>query len=244
MSGLQHGLLFHTLYAPESGLYFVQSVFEVHGVFDVVAFERAWQVVAERHPVLRTAVLWEGLRCLCRWCGVGSVCRWCLWTGGMGFFRRQAERLQSYLQAVGRRGSSCPRRRCCVWPVFGWPRRSIGSCGASIICCWMAGVRPRFCGKCSPSIRRFISGQDLQLAPARPYRDYIGWLAEQDLDAAERYWRQSLRGFEGPTAVVMDRPPADGAPLVADDFGEYRVLVDPRGRCGSGVAGSPAPSHP
>ena len=45
----------------------------------------------------------------------------------------------------------------------------------------------------------------------RPFRDYLHWLAEQDTDAAERYWREALRGAE-PTPLPYDRQPARGAP--------------------------------
>ncbi|MGQ4733651.1 condensation domain-containing protein, partial [Streptomyces sp. Ju416(a)] len=48
----------------------------------------------------------------------------------------------------------------------------------------------------------------------RPYREFIGWLGEQDLGAAQAYWREALAGFETPTAL-----PGDGSgvgPGVAD----------------------------
>ena len=56
---MQKGMLFHTLYAPESGVYFQQTVYTLHGDLDVSAFIRAWQRVVERHPILRTLFLWE-----------------------------------------------------------------------------------------------------------------------------------------------------------------------------------------
>src|ERR1041384_3182925 len=55
LSPLQHGLLFHSLYAPESGLYFEQISGALHGRLDVSAFERAWQQVIDRHSILRTS---------------------------------------------------------------------------------------------------------------------------------------------------------------------------------------------
>ncbi|WP_282794570.1 non-ribosomal peptide synthetase [Streptomyces sp. CC224B] len=43
------------------------------------------------------------------------------------------------------------------------------------------------------------------LAPVRPYRDYLAWLARQDRDAAERHWAAALEGVDEPTRVA----PAD-----------------------------------
>ena len=60
LSPTQHGLLFHTLYAPTSGVYVEQLACTLRGELDVAAFERAWTQVVERHAVLRSAFVWEG----------------------------------------------------------------------------------------------------------------------------------------------------------------------------------------
>src|ERR1019366_160992 len=61
LAPLQQGLLFHTLYASDSGMYFEQMSCQLEGSLDVSAFRRAWQRVIERHPILRTAFMWEDL---------------------------------------------------------------------------------------------------------------------------------------------------------------------------------------
>jgi hypothetical protein len=60
LSPAQHGILFHSLYAPDSGVYF----FVVSGALrdvDTTAFVEAWQRVLARHTVLRTAFIWQNL---------------------------------------------------------------------------------------------------------------------------------------------------------------------------------------
>lgn len=59
LSPMQQGMLFHTLYAPETGVYFQQLICTLRGNLNIAAFEQAWQRVLERHPVLRTAFVWE-----------------------------------------------------------------------------------------------------------------------------------------------------------------------------------------
>ncbi|MBA2525656.1 MAG: non-ribosomal peptide synthetase, partial [Pyrinomonadaceae bacterium] len=61
LSPLQEGMLFHTLHAPESGVYFEQLSTVLGGDLEVASFKWAWQQVLDRHPSLRTAFLWERL---------------------------------------------------------------------------------------------------------------------------------------------------------------------------------------
>jgi hypothetical protein len=57
LSPTQSGLLFQTLYAPESDAYFVQSVFELQGNIDPGTLKAAWQRVSDHHPILRTGFI-------------------------------------------------------------------------------------------------------------------------------------------------------------------------------------------
>src|SRR5262245_34683718 len=61
LSATQHGMLYQTLAAPGTGIYFVQYCRIIEGALDVAAFQQAWQHILERHPILRTAFIWEGL---------------------------------------------------------------------------------------------------------------------------------------------------------------------------------------
>ncbi|MYX27488.1 non-ribosomal peptide synthase, partial [Streptomyces sp. SID8381] len=49
------------------------------------------------------------------------------------------------------------------------------------------------------------------LPPVTPYRDYLAWLARQDVPAAERAWRRALDGVGEPTRVAG---PADPVPAL------------------------------
>src|SRR5262249_1159406 len=59
LTSLQHGILFHTLYAPQSGVYVEQMLCHLQGTLDQVALEQAWQTVIAQHPVLRTSFVWQ-----------------------------------------------------------------------------------------------------------------------------------------------------------------------------------------
>src|ERR671910_187197 len=51
---VQQGMFFHSLLEPELAPYVAQGSWVVDGPLDCELFERSWNVLAERHPVLRT----------------------------------------------------------------------------------------------------------------------------------------------------------------------------------------------
>ncbi|MEO0949605.1 MAG: condensation domain-containing protein, partial [Cyanobacteria bacterium J06641_5] len=61
LSPAQQGMLFHTLYAPNDGLYVTQFSYTLQGPLNVAALRQAWEDALARHPALRTAFAWEGL---------------------------------------------------------------------------------------------------------------------------------------------------------------------------------------
>src|SRR5918998_6003051 len=58
LSPMQEGMLFHTVYAPGTGIYVNQVAYTFDGL-DANAFRRAWQAALDRHAALRSAFLWE-----------------------------------------------------------------------------------------------------------------------------------------------------------------------------------------
>jgi hypothetical protein len=60
LAPMQQGMLFHTLHAPNSGMYFEQTSCLTENL-KTSAFKRAWQQVVQRHPSLRTSFYWQDL---------------------------------------------------------------------------------------------------------------------------------------------------------------------------------------
>ncbi|MEV5649158.1 amino acid adenylation domain-containing protein [Nocardia sp. NPDC052254] len=63
-------------------------------------------------------------------------------------------------------------------------------------------------------------GQDDSLPPVRPYRDYIAWLATQDMVAAQRRWVDYLGVLDGPLMV------ADGGGAMGIDRAEVSTPAE------------------
>src|ERR1700720_886712 len=62
LSPMQQGMMFHSLYAPQSGVNIQQIIGHLSESLDAPAFRRAWEKVVQRHSVFRTCFRWEGLK--------------------------------------------------------------------------------------------------------------------------------------------------------------------------------------
>lgn len=65
----------------------------------------------------------------------------------------------------------------------------------------------------------FCEGKQISLGRSRPYADYISWLQEQDLSHAEAFWRRTLKGFNAPTPLGVDRPADASLEQAGEVFG-------------------------
>ena len=61
LSPTQQGMLFESLYASDPSLYVEHISWDLQGDLNVAAYRRAWDEVVQRHPALRTAMVWESI---------------------------------------------------------------------------------------------------------------------------------------------------------------------------------------
>ncbi|HEX8184286.1 MAG TPA: amino acid adenylation domain-containing protein, partial [Blastocatellia bacterium] len=61
LSSVQQGMLFHSLYTPDSDTYFNQLSCVIEGPLDHEVFREAWAKAIGHHAALRTSFHWEGL---------------------------------------------------------------------------------------------------------------------------------------------------------------------------------------
>ena len=59
LNAVQDGILYHTLYAPDSTLYIQQYVADLEGPLDIDRFREAWGLVVDRHQALRSFITWR-----------------------------------------------------------------------------------------------------------------------------------------------------------------------------------------
>jgi amino acid adenylation domain-containing protein len=216
LSPTQQGMLFHTLHAPDSGVYFEQLTCELTGDLDGGAFERSWRRVVARHPALRTAFDWESMDEPVQvvlgdpplpfehldWSGLDAG--------------EQRRRLQQTLAADRGRGfdlAVAPLVRLALIRLGERRFRFLWSHHHLILDGWSM---PLLFHELFRLYEAEIAGRPAALPPPpRPYRDYIAWLKRQDAAAAEAFWRRELAGFTAPTPLACGRPmPAAAAAAV------------------------------
>jgi NRPS condensation-like uncharacterized protein len=209
LSALQEGMLFHTLYAPRSGVYVQQLVGALHEELDGFAFRGAWYWVVDRHPVLRTSVGYaESSRELVQRVHAGAAS--CLAfeehdLRGIGAGERE-ERVRLYLEADRRRGFEVgehtpPLLRLALFRMDDADYRLVWTSHHALL---DGRSRLRVLTELFSAYEAFRRGEaPRREPPARPYRDYLEWLGKRDITKAERFWREALRGFSAPTPLVV-----------------------------------------
>ena len=203
MTPLQQGLLFHSLLAPESGLYLDQFVLELRGDLDLAALGRAWREVASRHAILRTSFHWENLgkplQVVHREMDLNVESH--DWRAHPPAARE--ELLAEFLKADRGRGfdlTAPPLMRLAVARVGGDAHLFIWSFPHIILDGWSAAIVRT---EVFALYDALTGGAEPTLEPVTPFGAYISWLRRQDLSAAEAFWRRKLKGFTPPAPLAF-----------------------------------------
>ena len=200
LSPLQQGLIFHCLYSPESGVYFSQFNCAFPNL-NVEAFKSAWQFVIERHPVFRTAFFWKELHKPLQ----VVERRTALPLEEKDWRRLSSEEQQSqldrFLEEDRARGfdlERAPLMRLTLIRTGESSYQFIWSHHHLLLDGWSVAV---VLNEVFADYEAKLSGQSLQLPPARPFSDYVAWLSQRDEAGAERFWRKYLSGFTAATSL-------------------------------------------
>jgi amino acid adenylation domain-containing protein/non-ribosomal peptide synthase protein (TIGR01720 family) len=204
LSPLQQGMLFHSVYAPESGTYVTQVSCRL-GSIDPAAFEAAWQRAADRHAVLRTAFVWKKTEQPLQVVGrrVKLPIERMDWRELDGAAQERA--LRDLLAADRARGfepSRAPLMRLTLARLGEESYQLLWSHHHLLLDGWSV---PILLGEVFSFYEAFRAGREPEPPLPRPYGDYIRWLERLDLAAAEVFWQRLLAGFTEPTPLPFDR---------------------------------------
>jgi amino acid adenylation domain-containing protein len=204
-SPLQQGMLFHVLSDPDSEMYVERAICDLQGALDLTSFQRAWQGLVDRHPALRTAFRWEGVRKPVQVVRRLAPLHLCYYDWRALSVTQQETQQESVINADRSSFSNLadpPLMRLYVMRATENSYRLIWSIHHLIHDAWSLSILFK---EFLASYEALISGHTVPLEPPPPrYRDYIAWLKKQDTVAAGRFWRQALQGFTTPTPLPAD----------------------------------------
>ncbi|HEX4966668.1 MAG TPA: condensation domain-containing protein [Thermoanaerobaculia bacterium] len=203
LTPLQQSLLSHAL-SSRSMAGFEQKTIALRGL-DLQAFVETWQRVVDRHPILRTAFVWEGLP------QAVQVVRQSLklpvrhldWRESS--CEQQRERLAAFWRSDREEGfdpAKAPLMRLTLVRTGEDSHQLVWSYHHLLLDAWSRGLVLK---EVSETYAALAAGREPELPQGPPFRDYISWLQQQDLAAAEAFWRTWLHGFRQPTPLPIAR---------------------------------------
>ncbi|MEC4819166.1 MAG: amino acid adenylation domain-containing protein, partial [Scytonema sp. PMC 1069.18] len=223
LTPLQKGLLFHSLYNREDAAYFEQLNCRLEGNISVDAVNQAWQILIDRHSILRTAIITKG-----QTEPVQIVFRNLVFKVAQEDWRglnepAQKQRLQNFLEADRRQGfilNRPPLMRVTLIRLGEQSWEMVWSHHHLLLDGWSQ----------TPLMREFFllhqaicDKVEISLPPARPFSDFLHWLKQKNPVEGETFWRQYISGFESPTPllIIPNRKPSGSAKSV-----EVRFSID------------------
>ncbi|MGH3787787.1 MAG: amino acid adenylation domain-containing protein, partial [Pseudonocardiaceae bacterium] len=208
LTPLQAGMVFHSLLDTASAAYVAQIRLQLSGVDDTQALGAAWQRVVDRTPLLRSAVVWNGVDE-----PVQVVHREVMvpithldWRQLSAPDRDQElTQLAAHERAEVNLGVA-PLLRVAIARLPDDEVLVVWSFHHVVLDGWsMAAVFAEVCQQYTATIH----DEAPTLVARRPFRDYLQWLSEQDEGHAKRHWQAVLSGLDAPTPLPYDRPPRE-----------------------------------
>lgn len=223
LSPMQEGLLFHSLYSPDSGVYVAQHSWTLRNL-NIEAFVRSWQRVMGRHQILRTAFVWKNtprpLQAVFKQLDLPlTIHDWRHLSA-----KEQGEKFQQFLAADRTRSfklNKPPLMRLTLIRLdentyyFVWSQHHI------LIDGWCLSILLK---EAVMFYEAFAQGRSLDIDSPPPYRDYIAWLQQHEVSKDEGFWRQMLKGFTASTPLpVSSRAMNETNPEAS--YSEKEILI-------------------
>ena len=207
LAPMQQGILLHSLLEQGNGIYLMQDQYDVGADVDFEAFKFAWQQVVQRHPALRTAFhgLESGVQRQIVMRRVPSPVQ-LIDLSHLSRDAAEAE-LDDLLNSEREQGfdfARAPLLRLRLIKFGEADFRIVQSHHHALIDAWCRGL---MLTEFFAHYRAFLDGRQVSLPPARPYRDFLAWLAEQDEAVSRDYWRNALAGFTDVTPLPYRHSP-------------------------------------
>jgi amino acid adenylation domain-containing protein/non-ribosomal peptide synthase protein (TIGR01720 family) len=202
LSHQQQGMLFESLLDGGSDLHVEQLAIALDGELDAARLERAWRETARRHPILRTAFYWQGLREPVAVVVDDALPRLERRADGEGSLDAQFAAERAAPLALDRPGVF---RLALVEGAAS--RRLLWTFHHILLDGWSVALVLRDVARAYRAYRALAA--ETAAAPAPPsYARYVAWLDARSDDEAQAFWADELAGFV-PRTLRGDAPSAE-----------------------------------
>jgi non-ribosomal peptide synthase protein (TIGR01720 family) len=202
LSPMQQGMLFQSL--SEAEAYVEQMQATLKGYLDKEAFQQAWQQVIDRHPILRTGFIWEGVDTPLQFVAKKAELN-LLYHDWRGIpIMEHAAKLREFLAAERSCGfplATPPLMRIVLLQTaddehfFVWTHHHLLLDG------WSVPIVLQEVLECYEARQQQRAPH---LTPRVPYRNYIAWLQQRDhqeIPSAQMHWQKLFEGIAAPTSL-------------------------------------------
>ncbi|WP_052675775.1 non-ribosomal peptide synthetase [Paenibacillus sp. IHBB 10380] len=204
LAPLQHGMLFHSWYEADGGDYISQCVITFEGDLRTDLFKLAWQLIVDRHDVLRTSFDWKE----------GSITHQIVHRSvsvameeqdWRGFSRdEQDTRIVALLRSERVKGfdlEQLPLSRMFLIHTGDHAYRFVWSHHHALLDGWSL---QHVLNEVLVVYDALATNKKIELESVPAYQNYIRWIKSQDMVQAEKFWREELKGFTAPTPLGID----------------------------------------
>ena len=223
---MQEGLLLRS--AMEQGAYVTQ----IDWVFrnpDISAMKLAWNYVANRHDIFRTAFVSENSN-MQQVVLAGVDLSWYEEDWSESTAEQQKERFKEYQAQDRLRGfqmSEAPLMRMALFKLSEERYQLLWSHHHALLDGWSLPLVYR---DVLVAYQSYAEQKAPNFEAIKPFSSYIAWLHEQDKQAGESFWREAVASIESSTPLGIDKLPAQesgrSSQMLYMDKSETKVLTE------------------
>jgi amino acid adenylation domain-containing protein/non-ribosomal peptide synthase protein (TIGR01720 family) len=202
LTPMQEGMLFHAVKDHGSEMYVTQIMWNIDDLnFDSRLFKKCWQTVIDRHPIFRSYFYFMGgldapVQIVKREVDITPVWHEVLWTAEHGGDRSKLEKFLRDDRIHGFDPTVVPLQRFHVIRDevegvlhFVWTHHHLYLDG------WSLAIA-------SNEVWTLYGSQQTTSLPAvTPFRDYVDWYRQKDMDEAKEFWQERLRNISSLTPL-------------------------------------------
>ncbi|MBE9028855.1 hypothetical protein IQ266_03650 [filamentous cyanobacterium LEGE 11480] len=198
LAPLQQMFLWHSLQSTtQAGLIHIRC--DIHGELEISQFQQAWECVIHHHPSLRTSVHWENVKQPLQVVAKQVALPWKVIDGRN--FTDPAQTITNFLhddRAQGFDLNQAPITRLTLFRLGAIDYKLVWSCHHLMLDGWSGAL---VLNQVFATYEALQVGHPPTSIAAPTYQTYIRWLKQQDETAAAQFWRDTLKGFTGPTPL-------------------------------------------